>query len=334
MSGMIERSESVDGLAVLQKMAEDLAESGLVPKAYERKPACCLIAMNVARRLNCEPLTVMQNLDIIHGRPTWRATFLVATFNGCGKFTSIKYRFEGAPGTDDWRCVAYCTEAATGEVIEGPPVSWRMAKAEGWVGKSGSKWQTMPELMFRYRAAAFLVRTTAPELAMGFHTDDEAEDMRAAQAQRVQVETLADLAPQPEAAAAPAPRDGWQRDKVASGVAALKARIAAARTRAELDAVTADPAVVKQRQWLGKNQAQVAESITQEIATRAIALAEATPNTFDGAEFLKDLAACKTAAEVDAVEARWSASLPEGDARLAEVAGECEQARAKIAGGK
>jgi hypothetical protein len=51
-----------------------------------------------------------------------------------------------------------------------------MAKAEGWVDKNGSKWKTMPEQMFRYRAASFLIRTTAPEIGMGLLTADEAED--------------------------------------------------------------------------------------------------------------------------------------------------------------
>ena len=120
-------------------------------------------------------------------------------------------------------------------------------------------------------------------------------------------------------------------DKVADGVAALRSRIAAAATRKELDEITADAAVVKQRQWLLKNQPQVAEAITQEIAARAIVVAESAPMTFDTNEFLADLAACKTAAAVDAVEAKWSSTLPDGDARLAEVAGECETMRAKMA---
>ena len=52
-----------------------------------------------------------------------------------------------------------------------------MAKKEGWYGKSGSKWQTMPQLMLQYRAAAFLIRTTAPEIMMGMEAADELEDI-------------------------------------------------------------------------------------------------------------------------------------------------------------
>ena len=42
-----------------------------------------------------------------------------------------------------------------------------MAVKEGWYGKNGSKWQTMPELMLRYRSASFFGKLYAPELLMG-----------------------------------------------------------------------------------------------------------------------------------------------------------------------
>jgi hypothetical protein len=53
-----------------------------------------------------------------------------------------------------------------------------MAIDEGWVNKDGSKWKTMPDLMLRYRAAAFFARTECPEVLMGFHTADEIEDVK------------------------------------------------------------------------------------------------------------------------------------------------------------
>ena len=52
-----------------------------------------------------------------------------------------------------------------------------MAKAEGWLTKTGSKWQTMPELMLKYRAAAFFGRLYAPEVLMGMQTAEEVIDI-------------------------------------------------------------------------------------------------------------------------------------------------------------
>ena len=61
--------------------------------------------------------------------------------------------------------------------MESSEITIAMAKAEGWYSKTGSKWQTMPEQMLRYRSAAFFVRAYAPEISLGIATDDEARDI-------------------------------------------------------------------------------------------------------------------------------------------------------------
>lgn len=163
--------------ALAQRQAKVYAESALVPNEYRNNIGNVLIAQNMAKRMGADTLMVMQNLYIVHGKPGWSAAFLVASFNSNGRFSAIKYRFEGTPQTDDWSCTAFCTEHSSGETIEGTKITWKMANLEGWVNKNGSKWKTMPEQMFRYRAATFLIRSTAPEIGMGLLTKDELEDM-------------------------------------------------------------------------------------------------------------------------------------------------------------
>ena len=51
-----------------------------------------------------------------------------------------------------------------------------MAKDENWYDKKGSKWKTLPQLMLTYRAAAFFIRTVAPEISMGLPTIEEVGD--------------------------------------------------------------------------------------------------------------------------------------------------------------
>ena len=55
-------------------------------------------------------------------------------------------------------------------------MAMQMAKDEGWLGKNGSKWKTMPQLMLRYRAASFFSSLNCPELTMGIYTKEEIED--------------------------------------------------------------------------------------------------------------------------------------------------------------
>jgi hypothetical protein len=161
----------------LQRKATVYAKSSLVPKEYQNNIGNVLIATNMAHRMNADILAVMQNLYVVHGKPGWSAQFLIATFNSCGRFAAIKYRFSGTEGTDSWGCVAHSKELATNELIEGTKVTMEMAKKEGWISKNGSKWQSMPEQMLRYRAATFLIRATAPEIAMGIMTREEIVDI-------------------------------------------------------------------------------------------------------------------------------------------------------------
>lgn len=156
-----------------QRIGKAFAASTLVPEQYRGNLANCIVALEMANRMGASPLMVMQNLYIVHGNPGWSSKFLVASFNQCGRFTSLRYEWT----KDRTACRAWAIEKETGERIEGPQVSLTMAKDEGWSTKNGSKWKTMPELMLMYRAAAFLIRTYAPEISMGLRTDDELVDI-------------------------------------------------------------------------------------------------------------------------------------------------------------
>jgi hypothetical protein len=170
---------SSSGFELAQRAAKMLSMSSLVPKEYQGQTGLpnCIIALNMASRMGADPLQVMQNLTVVQGRPTWSAQFLIATFNSSGKFTSMRFEFFGEKGTDEWGCRATATEKSTGEKLVGTDITIGLAKAEGWYGRNGSKWKTMPQQMLTYRAAAWFVRTIAPELSMGLHTADEAIDI-------------------------------------------------------------------------------------------------------------------------------------------------------------
>lgn len=176
----------------LQRVCNVFINSELVPKMYrvsqdnpkEKAIANSMIAVNMAQRLGADPLMVMQNMYIVHGQPAWSAKFLAATVNTCGRYNTIRYDKKvigkvkfGNIELDNIQCIAYTTEKGSEEILESAPVSIEMAIKEGWYGKTGSKWQTMPELMLQYRAVTFWTRAYAPELSMGMKTDDEIRDI-------------------------------------------------------------------------------------------------------------------------------------------------------------
>lgn len=172
-----------------QRMAKSLASSTLVPPQFQGQQgfANCLVALEIANRMQMSPFVVVQNLHVIHGRPSWSSQFIIGLVNGCGRFSPLRYEITGKG--DTLACTAVATEHATGEDLRGPEVTMAMAKKEGWATKAGSKWQTMPELMIRYRAAAFWGRLYIPELLVGIQTQEEVLD--------VEPVTIRESAPEP-----------------------------------------------------------------------------------------------------------------------------------------
>lgn len=169
---------SIAHFEAAQRMAKALCSSSIVPDTYrgEQNIGSCVIALEMANRIGANVLSVMQNLYIVYGRPAWSSQFLISCVNASGRFSPLRYKMTGEPGTDSWGCIAWATDK-TGERLESPEITIGTAKAEGWYQKNGSKWKTMPELMLRYRTATLFARLYAPELTMGLHVDDEIIDI-------------------------------------------------------------------------------------------------------------------------------------------------------------
>ncbi|MEQ1141872.1 hypothetical protein [Acinetobacter soli] len=213
---------NLEAFELSQRIAKMLSSSTLVPEQYRQtikvktgkdqygnmtyredpNPnglANCVIALNMASRLNADPLMVMQNLYLIEGRPSWSSQFIMAAINSCGRFSALRFELEDLGEKEveytevvwenrskrnvvkkitirDLSCVAFAVERETGERIESSKITMEMAVKEGWYGKNGSKWQTMPEQMLRYRAASFFGRVYAPELLMGLRSSEEEQE--------------------------------------------------------------------------------------------------------------------------------------------------------------
>lgn len=168
---------NLDGFELMQRIAKAFSTADLVPKQYQGNLANCMIALDMAQRMGANPLQVMQNLYIVHGTPGLSAKFLIATINTCGRYSTLRYEWAGEKGTPEYGCRAWAIERETGERLDGIWVDWAMVNAEGWASKNGSKWKTMPDQMFIYRAAAFWQRAYAPDLGMGLQTQEEIHDV-------------------------------------------------------------------------------------------------------------------------------------------------------------
>lgn len=166
---------SADSFEFAQRQAKSLADSQLVPTQYQGQQGLpnCLVALEMSKRMNLSPLTVMQNLNIIHGKPSWSAQFIASTIMSCGRFSNFDYLVKGQGETLEVQCIA--TRLEDKKQVKGTAVSMRMARMEGWT--KNSKYSSMPELMLRNRAATFFGRQYIPDLLLGVQTSEEVVDI-------------------------------------------------------------------------------------------------------------------------------------------------------------
>lgn len=202
--------ETMQGFELLQRQGKMLSQCSMLPANFKNNIPDCAIALEMSARMGyaVSPLLILQSIVTVHGKPTFEAKFVIGLLKSRCGYRRFDYEMSGKVGDagevrrtprigrdgkpvldkngnpifdneiirDGRTCLAYAIDR-DGNRIEGVPISMAMAKVEGWYDKNGSKWQTMPELMLRYRAATFFKNIHCPEITMGFRTSDEAIDI-------------------------------------------------------------------------------------------------------------------------------------------------------------
>ena len=163
-----------DALEKAYRVADLMSKSDIIPTHFRGKPANIFIVLNTAYRINLDPMLVMQNTFVISGKLGMTAAFAISLANRSGLFShGIRYRTTGKG--NDLAVTAYTNLTGTGEEIS-YTITMKEAIAEGWT--KNPKYQSLPELMLRYRAATFLIRTHSPEVINGMHAVEELEDVK------------------------------------------------------------------------------------------------------------------------------------------------------------
>lgn len=155
---------------------------GQGPNGAHISVANATIVYDIAYRMNLSPLEVAQSIFIIQGKPSFETKFLVARLNTSGL---LKGRLNTIVSKDGQSAYCEAIDAQTGAVLRGTTITMEMAKREGWLNKNGSKWQTMPTLMLKYRAQSFFINEFFPEVRLGLRTKEEIQDI-------VEVEEVSD----------------------------------------------------------------------------------------------------------------------------------------------
>jgi hypothetical protein len=143
----------------------------MAPSGFET-PEACMIAILHGMEVGLTPLSALQRIAVIGGRPTIWGDGAMALVRASGLAASIEERIEGT-GPTDW--VGVCCVRRKGDAH---PVERRFSaedakRARLW-GKAGP-WSDYPQRMLQMRARAFALRDVFADVLGGLYLREEIE---------------------------------------------------------------------------------------------------------------------------------------------------------------
>jgi hypothetical protein len=166
-----------------------MAQSDLLPPAYRGKAANVLVALEWAHALGVAPMTAMQQLHIIEGKPMASAQMI----GGLVRRAGHNLRVAG----DDKRAVCEITRSDDPDFVFKSEWTIERAQRAGLTNKG--TWKQYPGSMLKARAITEAARDACPEALLGVaYTAEEIEPHRPAQARVDTTRVMPKAAPKPE----------------------------------------------------------------------------------------------------------------------------------------
>lgn len=150
------------------KFADYLANSDIVPKDFQKKPANILVAVQWGMELGLQPMQAMQSIAVINGRPSLWGDAVIALVRSS---PLCEYVYE----TDDGE-TASCRVKRVGEDEQTRTFSMTDAQQAGLKGKQGP-WAQYPKRMRQMRARSFALRDVFPDVLRGMPMAEEVQDI-------------------------------------------------------------------------------------------------------------------------------------------------------------
>jgi hypothetical protein len=149
-----------------------LAESSMVPRAYQGKPQDIMVCVQWGYELGLAPMQALQNIAVINGKPSVYGDAMMALVQASPVCEGIDEHIEneGTPNP-----VAVCIAKRKGRNPVIARFSVEDAKRAGLWNKQGP-WQAYPKRMLQMRARGFALRDAFPDVLKGLITAEEAAD--------------------------------------------------------------------------------------------------------------------------------------------------------------
>lgn len=141
------------------ELSKQMADSSMLPRAYQKQPANLLWAIQYAESLGVHPMTAVTGIHVIDGKPTASAQLIGGLVRRAGHKLRVTFDRQ--------------TMTATAEIVRADDPEfvfksvWTLdrAKDAGLAGKN--VWKQYPDAMLKARAITEVARDAAPESLYG-----------------------------------------------------------------------------------------------------------------------------------------------------------------------
>jgi len=174
-SSLMKVGEKGIQLSTVEEMlvfAGAVIDSGLAPASFKNKQAV-LVAIQYGAELGLPPMSALQNIAVINGRPTVWGDAVPGIANASGLIEDYSQEQFGEGDGYGWRVTIHRKGRSKPIVSEYTIADAKEAKL--W-GKAGP-WTQFPDRMLLSRARTFGYRDAVPEKMRGLVTAEEARDL-------------------------------------------------------------------------------------------------------------------------------------------------------------
>ncbi len=155
------------------KTLQAIANTDFVPKALRNKPNAILASILTGRELGLGPMESLRSIDVIDGRPSPSAEWMVGRILEAGHFIGVATDGENNYLQSDVSCTVLGEREIHGQVVQQVyTFTMDMAQRAGLTEKYN--WKAYPEAMLYWRAVAQLSRQFFADVLRGIkHLPEE-----------------------------------------------------------------------------------------------------------------------------------------------------------------
>lgn len=150
---------------VTMQLLRSIQDLPSIPEHYRGKPKEMMTAIILGREIGVEPMTSINNIDLIEGTVSLRAKLVSALIHRRGHIIVV---LEQSRTRAAFKCMRYHPQ--TNQLIDVGEVEYTLEDAEGagLLSKKGKAWKQHPKAMLTNRCLTLAARTVFADALMGF----------------------------------------------------------------------------------------------------------------------------------------------------------------------